>query len=196
MRHVFRTAIRGHEFGLAVLLVMLAVLGLHCSARGEEQAAQAVDPPSQSAVDKASPASDRPLTHSEAMTILHNNYRVAVGLPPQAVDGTLSSQAQAWAEAMASADSMYHGPHDQIVCWASDGTYETAFREWQTSPPHRVWLCNGGARCGFGYAISRSGLAYYAGVFDGAAGGGGESVASEGGYRGRFAGRVRFFRRR
>jgi uncharacterized protein YkwD len=106
------------------------------------------------------------VTHSVAMTEIHNQYRTQVGLPAQSVDENLSQIAQHWAEHMASVGSMYHGSGEQIIAYSGgDRSYDAGFRTWLGSPPHRAWLCSRGDLCGFGYAIGRNGCAYYAGAF-------------------------------
>lgn len=163
-------------------LILAAVAGTPAAATAEEPAGPT--PPAATAPAKA-PAPAAPQTnasaaakpaeqpqrvvytsHSEAMTAIHNHYRAQAGLRPQAVDPNLTAVAQNWANQMAASCSMYHGAGEQIIAYsAGDLSYQTAFSQWLGSSPHRAWLCSGGDRCGFGYAIGRNGCAYYAGAF-------------------------------
>lgn len=117
--------------------------------------------------DEAADNAPTLVNHSEQMTIIHNNHRARAGLRQQARDERLSQLAQQWAEQMARSDSMYHGPNEQVIAysWAGNVTYEQGFKLWLNSPPHRAWIFGRNSKCGFGYARSRSGKAYYAGVF-------------------------------
>lgn len=115
-------------------------------------------------------------SHSELMTELHNGHRARAGLGAQEVDANLTAVAQRWAEHMASRNSMFHGGGEQIIAYSGgDVSYEQGFRLWLNSSPHRTWLFSGNRCCGFGYARSSNGTAYYAGAF----GSGGESVSTE-----------------
>jgi len=110
----------------------------------------------------------KPVSHSEAMAQLHNQFRAEAGLPAQATDERLSQVAQRWAEVMASRGVMQHGGGEQVIAYSGvDRSYNAGFRLWLNSPPHRSWLYSRVSRCGFGYAIGRNGNAYYAGAFGG-----------------------------
>jgi uncharacterized protein YkwD len=140
------------------------------------------------------------LTHSDAMTAIHNQYRVQMGLDAQAVDPNLSVVAQRWAEQMAASCSLYHGGGEQIIAYSGgDRSYDAGFRTWLGSSPHRAWLCSRGDRCGFGYAVGRNGCAYYAGAFGSSASVGVATTVSTSNYytsSSYNSGRRRGFRRR
>ena len=85
-------------------------------------------------------------------------------LKPQTLDPELCKIAQKWAEQMAATNCMYHGGGEQIIA-KGYRTPESVVNAWMNSDGHRRWILSKCSRVGFGYARSKSGHPYWAGVY-------------------------------
>tara|TARA_R100000152_G_C6774783_1_gene202769 strand:- start:1465 stop:1896 length:432 start_codon:yes stop_codon:yes gene_type:complete len=90
--------------------------------------------------------------------------REKCGLSKQVLDKKLCDQANNWARYMASIERMVHGGGEQIIA-KGYSTPEAAINAWMRSDGHRRWLLCNRSHVGFGYAVSKNGRKYYAGVY-------------------------------
>jgi len=98
-------------------------------------------------------------TFKEAM-----KARERCGLQPQTLDPELCKIAQRWAEHMAARNCMYHGGGEQIIAHGYK-TPKATVNAWMCSSGHRKWILSKCKKVGFGYATSKSGHTYWAGVY-------------------------------
>jgi uncharacterized protein YkwD len=98
------------------------------------------------------------------LAALNDTYRVSRGLDPHRLDADLCRLCQKHAEWMASRGSTFHGSGENIVCYGA-GSPTAAIRMWQYSPPHNGFLLSRSTRAGWGYAVGRNGVQYWAGAF-------------------------------
>tara|TARA_R100000808_G_scaffold10579_1_gene27972 strand:- start:199 stop:600 length:402 start_codon:yes stop_codon:yes gene_type:complete len=82
----------------------------------------------------------------------------------QELDPELCKIAQKWAEHMAAKNCMYHGGGEQIIARGYK-TPKSVLNAWVCSPPHKKWIFCNKKKVGFGYAKSKSGHPYWAGVY-------------------------------
>ena len=82
----------------------------------------------------------------------------------QELDPELCKIAQKWAEHMAAKNCMYHGGGEQIIAKGYK-TPHAVLNAWVCSPPHKRWIFSNCKKVGFGYAKSKSGHPYWAGVY-------------------------------
>lgn len=107
-----------------------------------------------------------PTEHQQTLHELNQGYRISRGLERQQLDAELCRLAQSHAEQMAARQSMYHGPHDQIVAYGAS-TCTGAMGLWRGSGPHNGFLLSRTTRAGWGHAVSAGGTHYWAGAFRG-----------------------------
>ena len=96
--------------------------------------------------------------------IKSQNKRVANGMKRQVLDEDCCKQAQKWAEYMASINQMKHGGGEQIIARGYRDA-DSVLKGWLNSPPHKHWIYCSRPRVGFGFAKSKNGTTYWAGVY-------------------------------
>lgn len=85
------------------------------------------------------------------LAVLTNSARAAAGLPALGIDGQLSAVAQAWANQLASRNTLSHNPNlrGQVTNWSSlgenvgySGDVPTVQKAFMNSPEHRANILN------------------------------------------------------
>jgi len=103
-------------------------------------------------------------TEVEELYFESQRVRAKYGIAKQTLDKECCEQAQKWAEYMASINQMKHGGGEQIIARGYSSP-KFVLRGWLNSPPHQRWIYCGRNRVGFGFAKSKSGMTYWAGVY-------------------------------